>query len=128
VPAPRHVFTSLAAGADQLVARAVLHEGGSIHAIVPSANYEATLDGDDLIAYNELLGEADQVTQLDFREPSEEAYWAAGKEIVDRSDLLIAIWDGKPARGLGGTGDVVNYARSRGKSVHVIWPSGAVRE
>ncbi len=124
---PRCVFTSLAAGADQLVARAVLKEGGSIHAIVPSAEYETTLAGDDLATYRELLAQAEQVTRLDFRQPSEQAYWAAGKEIVDYCDLLIAIWDGAPARGLGGTADVVNYARSRGKDVQVIWPTGVIR-
>ena len=124
---PRRVFTSLAAGADQLVARAVLQEGGSVHAIVPSGGYEATLHGDDLGSYRELLARADEVTRLDFRQPSEQAYWAAGREIVDRCDFLIAIWDGEPARGLGGTGDVVNYARGRGKNVRVIWQAGVVR-
>lgn len=124
---PRRVFTSLAAGADQLVARAVLKEGGSLHAIVPSVGYAATLEGDDLLSYEELLSKADQVTRLEFQEPSEQAYWAAGKEVVDRCDVLLAIWDGQPPRGLGGTGDVVTYARDRGKDVHVIWPLGAVR-
>ncbi len=39
---------------------------------------------------------------------------AAGVWMVDRSDRLVAIWDGKPAAGLGGTGDVVAYALERG--------------
>jgi hypothetical protein len=124
---PLCVLTALAAGADQLVARAVLREGGSLYAIVPAAGYESTLDGDDLHSYEELLMQAAEITRLEFGEPSEQAYWAAGKEIVNRCDLLIAIWDGQRARGLGGTGDVVDYARSTGKDVRVIWPSGAVR-
>jgi len=124
---PRQLLTSLAAGADQLIARAVLQEGGSLHAIVPSVGYEATLNGDDRRSYDELLAKANRVTQLSVQQPSEQAYWAAGKEIVDRCEVLIALWDGKAARGLGGTGDVVNYARSRGKDVRVIWPSGVVR-
>jgi hypothetical protein len=32
---------------------------------------------------------------------------------VDKSDMLIAIWDGKPAAGLGGTADAVGYALER---------------
>jgi hypothetical protein len=46
---------------------------------------------------------------------------------VDRSDVLLAVWDGQPARGPGGTGDVVAYARARGTPVEVVWPAGAAR-
>ena len=42
--------------------------------------------------------------------------------MVDHSELLIAVWDGKPAAGLGGTGDVVSYARQSGKHVYQIDP------
>jgi hypothetical protein len=41
---------------------------------------------------------------------------------------LCAVWDGLPARGYGGTADVVAYARQHGKPVHVIWPAGARRD
>ncbi len=127
VPPPVGVITALAAGADQLVAREVLRHGGTLHAIVPAVGYESTLSGDDRRSYDQLLDEADRVTHLDFPEPSEQAYWAAGQEVVNRCDLLIAIWDGKPARGLGGTGDVVEYARAAGKDVRVLWPGGTIR-
>ena len=39
---------------------------------------------------------------------------------VDGSDVLIAVWDGEPARGRGGTAEVVAYARSLGKPVVLI--------
>jgi hypothetical protein len=38
----------------------------------------------------------------------------AGRVVVDRSSVLVAAWDGQPSRGLGGTADVVAYARERG--------------
>jgi hypothetical protein len=47
---------------------------------------------------------------------------------VDRSSVLVAVWDGQPARGLGGTADVVAYARQRGVPMEVIWPRGATRD
>ncbi len=53
---------------------------------------------------------------------------AASKLMIDHSDELYAVWDGKPARGYGGTADVVAYARAHGTSVHVIWPPGAQRD
>ena len=43
----------------------------------------------------------------------EEAYWTAGKYILERSTVLIALWDGKSAQGKGGTGDMVAAARER---------------
>ncbi len=33
-----------------------------------------------------------------------------GLVVVERCDLLLAIWDGHPAHGLGGTADIVAYA------------------
>jgi hypothetical protein len=126
--APLRAVTALAAGADQLVAREVLRNGGSLYAIVPAVGYEGTFTGEDLREYEYLLAQADQLTRLDFPEPSEHAYWAAGKTMVDNCDVLVAIWDGEPARGLGGTGDVVAYAETSSKDVRVIWPDGVVRE
>ncbi|MEO5877101.1 MAG: hypothetical protein ABIQ26_19070, partial [Streptosporangiaceae bacterium] len=60
-------------------------------------------------------------------EPTDEAYLVAGHRVVKRSDLLLAVWDGRPAGGLGGTADIVAYARDRGTEVGVIWPPGARR-
>ncbi len=40
---------------------------------------------------------------------------------------LVAVWDGAPSDGTGGTGDVVLAARERGLPVTVVWPDGAVR-
>ncbi len=52
---------------------------------------------------------------------------AGGRAVADGCDLLLAVWDRKPAAGLGGTADVVAYARKRGTHVQVIWPEGASR-
>lgn len=120
---PLTAVTSLAAGADQLVATELVRNGGHLHVIVPSRKYERTFETKkDLASFRSLLEAAQTVTRLDYPEPSEEAFMAAGKSIVDNCEMLIAIWDGKPARGLGGTGDVVRYARKTGKAVSIVWP------
>jgi hypothetical protein len=125
---PLRAFTSLAAGADQLVATELLRAGGRLHVIVPSRNYEQTFAaGEDLAGFRSLLDAAHAVTRLDYAEPSEEAFLAAGKSVVDNCDVLLAVWDGKPARGLGGTADVVRYARDTGKAVSIVWPDGIDR-
>jgi hypothetical protein len=46
-------------------------------------------------------------------------YATVGQMLVRQADLLIALWDGKPPRGRGGTADVVSEARRSG--VPVIW-------
>jgi hypothetical protein len=51
------------------------------------------------------------------RDASDEAYLAVGRFVLHNSDLMIAIWDGAPARGVGGTGDVVAEASGRGVPV-----------
>jgi hypothetical protein len=43
-------------------------------------------------------------------------------------DRLLAVWDGRPARGVGGTADIVEYARLSRVPVDIIWPSGASRD
>jgi hypothetical protein len=128
VEPPLDVVTSLAAGADQLVATELLRTGGRLHVIVPSRDYERTFaDQEDLAAFRTLLGRAHAVTRLDYAEPSEEAFSAAGERVVDNCELLIAVWDGKRARGLGGTADVVRYARDTGKPVSIVWPDDCER-
>jgi hypothetical protein len=65
---------------------------------------------------------------LEYTESTEQAHLDGGRAVVDNSSLLVAVWDGQPARGLGGTADVVAYARQRSIPVTVIWPKGASRE
>lgn len=125
--APLEGYSSLADGADQLFASILLELGGRLHAIIPANNYESTFDGPALARYRKLLDAATDVKQLSFDEPDEAAFDAAGRSVVDHSDVLIAVWDGKAARGRGGTADAVNYARAREVPVHIVWPAGMTR-
>lgn len=111
--------TSLAIGADQLFARLVLSMGGTIQAILPYADIERSFLPEDLNAYRELVKQA-TVMVLNVPGSDEDAYFAAGQKVVDLSDMLFAVWDGKPARGKGGTADIVAYATQRGvKVIHI---------
>lgn len=121
-------LTSLAAGADQIFAEAVLQAGGRLTVVLPSEQIEVSFKGSSALAtFQELMKHASEVIRMPFAKPGEEAYWAAGQAIAERSDLLLAVWDGHPAGGLGGTADVVEYARARGIAVTVIWPDDCER-
>ena len=65
-----------------------------------------------------ILKEAGPETGLD--EVRAQAYEAAGRYVVDHCDLLIAVWDGKPARGRGGTAEIVAYAREKKRPLIVV--------
>jgi hypothetical protein len=110
--APLVAVTSLAIGADQLLARRVLARGGRIHAVLPFRDIERTFADDGLAAYQQLLGQAD-VEVLDIVGTDEDAYLAAGRRVVDLAEIMIAVWDGEPAKGKGGTADIVQYTTDR---------------
>ena len=120
--------SSLAEGADQLFALSVLAAGGALNAVVPSLGYEGSFISDDARgAYVSLLKLAANVQTMNYDQPCEDAYLAAGHTVANSCELLIAVWDGKTAAGKGGTGDIVKYARDRGVAVEVVWPAGASR-
>lgn len=121
-------YSSLAAGADQLFAEELLAAGGVLHAVVPSDEYESTFSDDDQVSYRRLLAAAADTTYLPYSTPGEDAYNAAGKWIAEHSDILVAVWDGEDARGLGGTADAVAHARKSGRDVQIVWPEGTVRD
>jgi hypothetical protein len=123
-----HGITCLAAGADQLFARALLSLGGHYDVILPAPDYRDTVvKPGDLGEFDALIAEASDVRFMPFERSGREAYMAASEALVTRSDRLFAVWDGKPSGGLGGTADVVAHARHVGVAVEVIWPAGTRR-
>jgi len=116
-------LSSLAKGADQLFAGVLLELGGRLEAVLPFGDYEATFEKpEDLARFRELLARCSAVTTLEFAGSNEQSYFVAGQYVADNSQLLIAVWNGRPAAGLGGTGDIVSYARRVGKAVYQINP------
>ncbi|MFF4031740.1 hypothetical protein ACFYZ2_18675 [Streptomyces sviceus] len=125
--APLIGYSSLAEGADQLFARELLAAGGSLHVVVPANDYETTFSQANRSTYFGLLEQAAEVTRLPYAEPSEEAYDRAGQWVARHCEVLIAVWDGQPSRGLGGTADAVAHAMELNRTVRVIWPTGVRR-
>ena len=117
------VLSPLAQGADRVVAKHLLrHQGTKLTAILPMPidQYLTDFPSDDSkIEFNRLLDQAEEIIELPHATSRDEAYAAVGKYILDRCDLLIAIWDGQVAKGKGGTGEIVGIARER--SLPVAW-------
>ena len=53
----------------------------------------------------------------------EEAFAAAGRHIVNTSEIIVAIWDPKRPERAGGTAETVRYALAQGRTVLWINPS-----
>lgn len=114
-------LTSLAVGADQMFAELLIEAKVPYELVLPCAGYvNSFATPADRERFKTLMDQAHRTHQLPFSAPSEEAYFAAGKWIVTHCEMLIAIWNGLPARGLGGTADVVNFAQAEKRpSFHI---------
>ena len=118
----------IARGADSIFAQAVLDLGGQLEVVLPSSNYRETkVKPDHTPQFDELRRRASDVQVMPFAEANREAYEAANEAMVGKCDRLIAVWDGHAAVDQGGTGALVEYARSRGVPIEIVWPEGAER-
>jgi hypothetical protein len=118
---PRLLFVSpLADGSDQIAAGLALDLGFELQAILPfdRATYRATLHNSGLKRFDELIARATCVLELP-GEPDGElrAFVMAGRGTVAHCDVLLAVWDGRPPRGRGGTGEVVQIGITRGTAI-----------
>ncbi|MFE3442546.1 hypothetical protein ACFXNW_05910 [Nocardia sp. NPDC059180] len=121
-------ITCLGRGADQIFAQIVLELGGAIEAVIPAADYVSGIrEPADRRRVDEFIANARAVHELPFAASGPDAYFAASKELINRSDRLIVVWDGSPPDGRGGTADAVGYASKTGRKVTVVWPPNSKR-
>ena len=127
---PELLFISpLADGADQIAARVAVDLGFKLHVVLPfpAVSYRRELaDDESRKMFDELLAKASCVLELpgEHEQPID-AYVMTGRSTIAHCDLLLAIWDGLPPRGRGGTGEVVELAVVNGTPVvHVPTDGG----
>ena len=130
------VFSPLAVGADRAVARKLLERKGSrLIAVLPmpEAEYLCDFGPSDLHRDDYEGAEA----RKEFRHwlshraietivmrgsaTRDESYEKVGYYIAERSDVMIAVWDGRASQGRGGTADIVARAKELGKPICHIW-------
>lgn len=108
-------ISCLAAGTDQLFAEIVLRAGFSLEEVLPCRGYIETFRNDaDRKSYESISAKASRHHRLEYPEPTEEAFLRAGQFVVEISDFMFFVWNGRPAEGRGGTEDIVKFARNRG--------------
>ena len=121
-----HLTSPLAEGADRIAARAAIAEGAILSAALPMPATEYKRDfapGDtEFERLRSVAAENGAVTELYLaaihtKEERDASYAHVGSYIRRHSDILIAIWDGQPARGTGGTANVIVEAIEMGLPV-----------
>lgn len=132
------ILSPLAEGADRAVAQAVLeYPGAQLDAVLPLAVEDYLEDfatEHSKQEFRDLLALSSHPVCLRTQRLADEttdknsllalrlrAYERVGHYVVDQCDLLIAVWDGQPAHGRGGTAEIVQYALDRHRPVLRVW-------
>jgi hypothetical protein len=129
-PARLLLNTALATGADQLAAICGRSSGYFVRAILPFEAREYRKDfaaGEEIDGFEQALQAADEIVALPGdRADLERAYVLVGESLVEKADILIAIWDGEEGRGPGGTAHVVEMAlQSSTPVIHIDIDEGS---
>ncbi|WP_408640997.1 hypothetical protein [Streptacidiphilus rugosus] len=121
-------LSCLARGADTIFAEELVEAGGELVVVLPAQHYrENKVRPDHAPVFDRLVDVAVEVHELDFAQVSHEAYEAANEVLLSRADVVVAVWDGRPPAGPGGTGDLVQRSRAAGVEVVRVWPEGSER-
>ncbi len=123
--APYVLVSGMAEGADEFVAHVALVRGWELEALLPLplSDFRDDLERPD--DCERLLARAARVRSIDPPRPRPDCYRAQGLALVATCDVLIALWNGEPARGPGGTAEVV--AAARAATVEVVHIAAADR-
>lgn len=128
-PIEVRLITSLADGVDALASEVALARQWPVDTILPFPRAEYArdfLDGDGLSDHQRLLAASRAVFELPGERKADgdgAAYERAGRVTLAQSDILLAVWDGRPPRGRGGTGQIVAEAVLQGLPVILIDPA-----
>lgn len=114
------LLSPLADGADRLFADIYLEifkEKAKLIVPMPfdQKRYIQDFDNKSKEEFLEYLKISKKVFEVENKEDCE--YKSVGVYVVDNSDILLALWDGTFNGKFGGTGDIVSYARDKGKEV-----------
>ena len=123
-PGPLTIISSLSEGADQRVVQRALQRWPDCHLIVPlplsaKVYQDQFTTRESREVFTQFFPLAEKILPPPEAPNFPEAYRLAGEAMLEMSDVLIAVWDGLPAQGLGGTGNIVALARERGTPL--VW-------
>jgi hypothetical protein len=116
--------SSVASGADTLFAEACLDLKLRWIALLPFPEAEFKKDFNEMDWHRAaaLLCRADRIETSSGVAERPGGYLQCGLATVEGADVMIALWDGKPSRGPGGTAEIVAHTRLLQKPLILIHP------
>jgi len=132
---PLYAVSALAEGADRIFAHIAIEMGWELHVVLPMRPelYRADFTSEGSEDEFDVLCRASKTCMvMPIVVPGTEdrivkpglyrnlQYASAGIYLARRSHILFALWDGKPAVGLGGTAQIVSFRRKGALSADVI--------
>ena len=113
--------SSAAAGGDLLFAESCIQIGLPIRILLPTPKeqFREDFDAPSWARAESVMQRAISVEVIGYGQTKEERYYECGAETVEQSEILLALWDGKPSQGLGGTEEIFTYAKNQGRPV--VW-------
>ncbi len=113
--------SSAAAGGDLLFAETCIHLGLPLRILLPmpKEQFRKDFDGPTWKRVEDVLRLAMSVEVTGGEQDRDARYYECGIETVLQSRLLLALWDGEPSRGLGGTEQIVSFAKIEGRPI--VW-------
>lgn len=127
-PPVLRAVSPLAEGSDRIFVEQALALGFELCCVLPfpRAEFERdfvapkSLEDGSLARFGRLLTQAKTVFELDgIRADEVRAYGTGGRVVLNQSDLLLLVWDGRREGKLGGTEETMAEAQRRG--VPVAW-------
>ena len=128
-----HIFSiisPLAEGADRVATEEILNIENRLSLKKPFLEVILPLRIDEYLKdfekenseeeFKKLLKLSDSIKTIQDSTSRDDAYYKAGLYTVDNCDVLLAIWNGKPAAGMGGTAQIIDYAKKTDKWVFWI--------
>lgn len=122
------ILSPLAEGADRVAAEVILEsKAAELVCLIPSERQEyikSFSNARSVHQFDAILQKAVTVSKVykpSFSDHDDQSiFYNVGTEVVDQCDVLIAVWDGKPHIGSGGTAHIVKYAREQNKPGFII--------
>jgi hypothetical protein len=117
---------SVASGADTLFAEACVAANLKWVALLPfpEVEFKKDFNAADWKRARALLDRAERIETLSDTAERPEGYLHCGFATVDGADVMVALWNGKASRGLGGTAEIVEHARAVQKPLVLISSNG----
>ena len=116
-------YSCLATTVDCMFANIALKQRLPLVAIIPATEETQSLTGDQDHVEQLKVQAIQQIQLAPDSNDAQTAIYEAGELMVEKVDVLLAVWNSLPERGFGGTADIVAYAKTLHKTIVQINPA-----